>query len=212
MKFTHLMLIAVLAAVPGCKIVFESDQETTIPEGPEGDNQRNAARLEETFDSQLLPRITGTAVTVAVLKQRLASDGMDALGAEIGNQGSGVGAAWNFSLTDSGTVVAAKLDTSARTVDVDTDGDQKPDLRVQLGPVIRGTALRDVAPFYVFDDFRDQIEFAKLARAVNNRVKASLTIPDGDLIGQTVTFTGVVALKSPKDSLVLTPISVEFTP
>jgi predicted lipoprotein len=30
------------------------------------------------------------------------------------------------------------------------------------GPVITGTALRSVAPFHDFGDFRDQIEFALL--------------------------------------------------
>ncbi|MFN5995702.1 MAG: DUF2291 family protein [Paracoccaceae bacterium] len=49
---------------------------------------------------------------------------------------------------------------------VDVNGDGATDLTLQLGPVIKGTSLRDVAPFYRFGDFRDQIEFAKLARAL----------------------------------------------
>lgn len=202
--------MAMFAALPGCKIVFDEDKEVEIPSGPEGDDARNGARLDETFDSQLIPRITGTAIPVVTLRERLEGEGLDAVGAEAGNQGSGQGAAWNYSVADSGTIIAAKLDTSARTLDVDTDGDGGVDVTIQMGPVIRGTALRDAAPFFVFDDFRDQIEFAKLARAVNDRIKPTLTVPEGDLVGDTVSFVGVVPLKRPDEKFVLTPIVVEF--
>lgn len=212
MKRSLLILVISLAALTGCKIVFDKDLADEVPAGPEGDDIRNTARLEETFDSQLIPRITDTAVSVSTLKSRLASEGLDAVGAELGNQGSGRGAAWNYSVADQGRIVAAKLETSARTLDVDVNGDSMADITVQLGPVIRGTALRDAAPFFVFDDFRDQIEFAKLARAINDRIKSDLVVPEGDLIGGTVRFTGVVPLKSPQDKYVLTPISVEFSP
>ncbi len=66
-------------------------------------------------------------------------------------------------MAGTGKIVVANLDTRARTVGLDTDGDGAADVTVQLGPVIKGSALRDVAPFYNFDDFRDQIEFAKLS-------------------------------------------------
>ena len=81
---------------------------------------------------------------------------------------------------------------------------------VQLGPVIRGTALRDVAPFYDFDDFRDQIEFAKLSRAINDRIKHALDLPDGDPIGLTIRFVGVTPLRSANDDVVVTPIRIGF--
>ena len=211
MKVTTLLLTAMIAALPGCKIVYDTDRADEIPAGPDGDDARNAARLDDTFDTRLLPRIRETAVSAVTLRERLSADGMDRVGMEIGNQGSGRGAAWNFSVSDSGTIVAAKLDTSAKTIDVDVDGDRKSDVTVQLGPVIRGTALRDVAPFFVFDDFRDQIEFAKLARAINNKIKPTLVVPEGALIGSAVRFTGVIPLKKPDSTFVLTPIIVEFS-
>lgn len=63
-----------------------------------------------------------------------------------------------------GKVVAANLTSRARTLDVDVDGDAKADLTVQLGPVVKGSSLRDFAPaLYDFTSFRDQIEFAKSA-------------------------------------------------
>lgn len=197
-------------ALSGCKIVFDDDQDATaIPDGPEGDDARNAARIEETFDTQLLPNIRDNALDIADLRNRIADD-IEAAGAEHANQGSGQGAAWNFPVTGKGTVVETKLDSRARTISLDTDGDATADVTVQLGPVIKGTAIRDSAPFYQFDDFRDQIEFAKLSRALNDRIVGLIEVPDSDLIGTAVTFAGVVPLKKDDDEIVVTPIDVTF--
>ena len=207
-----LIALSFMAALglPSCKIVFDDDTgATTIPDGPEGDDARNAARIETTFETELLPLIRSKALPVPELRTLVAED-IAAAGEKHANQGSGQGAAWNFSVTGKGTVVDAKLDTRARSVTLDTDGDAKPDVTLQLGPVIRGTAFRDAAPFYQFDDFRDQIEFAKLSRALNDRITDLIVVPDGDLIGTTVEFTGVTPLKSATDAIVVTPISVTF--
>ncbi len=40
---------------------------------------------------------------------------------------------------------------------------------MQIGPVIRGTTLRDVLPFIDFTAFRNQIDFAELARGLNDQ-------------------------------------------
>ena len=85
------------------------------------------------------------------------------------------------------------------------DGDGSADVTLQLGPVIRGTALRDAMPFIVFTDFRDQIEFAKLARAMNDRASAGLEKPEGDVVGEEVSFTGVFTLRAAGDTPEIVP-------
>ena len=54
-----------------------------------------------------------------------------------------------------------------RRIDVDVDGDGKADLRVQIGPAIRGTALRDALDFVDFNAFTNQIDFAQFGKAFN---------------------------------------------
>ena len=214
MKKAFLIPLVVMAALglPGCKIVYDSEvDQSVIPDGPEGDDARNAQRIEETFETQLLPLIREKALPVAELQSLITAD-LEAAGNSIANRGSGHNAAWNFPVSGEGLVVAAKLDTGARTVSVDTDGDGNADAKLQLGPVIRGTALRDASPFYNFDDFRDQIEFAKLSRALNDQLKEMIEVPEGALIGRQVTFVGVTPLKSHQDAIVVTPIELQFLP
>lgn len=208
--FAALGLVAALA-LPGCKIVKTvAEGEAVAVAGEAGDDARIAALLGRTFDAELLPLIA-KALPVADLRTALAG-GLEAAGAAHGNKGSGEGAAWNFAVKGQGTVVEANLTSRARKAMLDTDGDGKTDLTLQLGPVIKGTSLRDVAPFYRFGDFRDQIEFAKLARALNDRATAALVVPEGDLTGKTVSFAGTVDLKSATDPWLVTAVSLSVAP
>ncbi len=203
--------LACLAAIglSACKIIRnpEPGVATAIAGGEAGDDLRIAALLDATLQSQLLPLIRDNATEVAALRTAVAT-GLDAAGATFGNRGAGEGAAWNFAVKGKGQVVEANLKSRARTAGLDTDGDGKTDLTLQLGPVIKGTSLRDVAPIYDFNDFRDQIEFAKLGRAINDRVFATLNLPGDDLIGQTLGFSGALTLKSADDVWLVTVIEV----
>ena len=207
-----LLCAALALGISGCTIVKDvPPDEKAIPTGASGDQARTEIRIKETFDSKLLPYVRDNATPIADLRKMLVL-GLEQAGENHGHKGSGEGAAWNFPVSGSGKVVSAKLDTRARSVSVDTTGDGKADVTVQLGPVILGSALRDAAPFYNYDDFRDQIEFAKLSRAINDRISKLLEVPDGDLVGKTASFVGVVPLKSTTEAYVVTPIVVEFTP
>lgn len=204
--------LAAALALPGCKIVktiYGADAAVTEA-GEAGDDARIAALLDKSYTSQLLPLID-KALPVADLRAALAG-GLDAAGVAHGNKGSGEGAAWNFAVTGEGVVVEANLSSRARKAMVDTDGDGAADVTLQLGPVIKGTSLRDVAPFYRFGDFRDQIEFAKLARALNDRASAALVVPEGDLTGKIITFAGTVDLKAATDPWLVTAVTLSVAP
>ncbi|RGP36310.1 DUF2291 family protein [Pseudotabrizicola alkalilacus] len=204
--------VAAVLSLSACKIVKTGGDTDKAPAADaSGDDARIAALMTETWEPKLIPAITERALTPAALRTALAG-GLEAAGTAHGKAGSGVGAAWNFAIAGEGTVTAAKLDTRARVLDVDTDGDGTADLTLQLGPVVKGSALRDFSPFYDFSGFRDQIEFAKLGRALNDAASARLTVPEGDPTGKTVSFTGVLALKSPTETWLVTPISVEVMP
>ena len=137
------------------------------------------------WTAQVLPHMNEAATDLATLKAAIAG-GLDAAGAAHGFRAKSEGAPWNFPVKAAGTVVAAKTDTRAATADIDIDGDGTADATVQLGPVIRGTTLRDVQPFIDFTAFRDQIAFAELARALNDQAyKTALeAVPRDALVGQ----------------------------
>lgn len=207
------LCLAAALALSGCKIVktVAEGEGAAAVAGEAGDDARIAALLDKTYDAELLPLIAARALPVAELRAAVAG-GLDAAGAAHGNKGSGEGAAWNFAVKGEGVVIEANLTSRARKAMLDTDGDGTADLTLQLGPVIKGSSLRDVAPFYKFGDFRDQIEFAKLARALNDRASAALAVPEGDLVGKTVSFSGTVDMKTATDPWLVTVVTLTVAP
>ena len=136
------VVAAMLLALPSCKIV-KNEVNTASAADP------IAALVEASFDAKLLPHIAKTALPVAELRAAIATD-LAAAGAAHGNRGAGEGAAWAFAVKGYGQVITANLTSRARQAELDTDDDGVADLTRALGPAIKGTALRDVAPFYVF--------------------------------------------------------------
>ncbi|MEJ8475288.1 DUF2291 family protein [Roseibium algae] len=207
--FLPVCLVAALCLLPACKIV-KTDQASSdeTPAGPEGDETRVSLIVEDSFASNVIPNIKSTATDISTLQKAVAK-GLDAAGDAYGVRPSGAGSSWNFAVTGKGKIVAHNLTSRAATLDLDTNSDGQGDIILQLGPVVKGSALRDVSPTYVFTNFRDQIEFAKLGRALNTAALAGITPPAGDPSGKTVTFVGATSLRSASDPIRVLPIELE---
>lgn len=88
-----------------------------------------------------------------------------------------------------------------------------PQSRVQTGPAINGTELRDITGDIEFGDFTNQIEYQDAGAGIN-RAMAEETLADLDrdaLPGQSVSVVGVFTLINP-DSWLITPVSFEVQP
>ena len=83
-------------------------------------------------------------------------------------------------------------------------------IRVQTGPAINGTELRDATGTISFGQFKNQIEYQNAGSAINNAMKEQVlaSVDTKDLQGKTITVVGVFTLLNPKSWLV-TPVSLE---
>lgn len=195
--------------VTGCKIVPDPDPAEIASAGTgQTDEARMEAFARENWENRVLPVIQDNLVPLDELRVALARNA-DAAGEKFGLRPKGEANPWNFSVSGQGKIVEAKLDSRAAKLGVDTTGDDAADVTVQLGPIIRGAALRDAMPFIDFTDFRDQIEFAKLASALNAMAHAGISKPEGDVIGQDVRFEGVFTLRDPA-MIELVPVTLEI--
>lgn len=83
-------------------------------------------------------------------------------------------------------------------------------LRVQTGPAINGTELRDVTGEINFSQFTNQIEYQDAGSALNKEMKKLVLdgIDNTALTGKTVAVVGAFKLVNPK-SWMITPVSLE---
>jgi predicted lipoprotein len=83
-------------------------------------------------------------------------------------------------------------------------------IRVQTGPAINGTDLRDATGTVKFGQFTNQIDYQNAATALNNQMKKKVLgkVDVSALEGKTVTVTGAFQLINPKGWLI-TPVQLE---
>jgi predicted lipoprotein len=84
------------------------------------------------------------------------------------------------------------------------------EVAIQIGPVLRGTGLRDATSFIRFNDFSNQFEFAAVSNALHDRVLRDVLGPVGfeALTGKPVTVLGAATLGA-GGSLDIVPIQVQ---
>jgi predicted lipoprotein len=198
-----LLLLSVLLL--GCRIAtirpIEAENESPGPQG------FDAATYVDGLWSEDVPAALGLAVDLGELLPALEADA--AAAGETWGRRQGTGP-YNVIVKGWGRITA--VDTSSRTgiaeVEVDVPGGTER-VRLQIGPVLRGTSIRDALPTVSFDGFVNQIQYADVANELNARVEGEVV---GDLKrqalpGQTAHFVGMATLGEPP--LIVTPVRLE---
>lgn len=113
-----------------------------------------------------------------------------------------------------GTGVVSRVDLSSRVglAHLQIDGIVAPGVAIQVGPVLRGTELRDALPFVRFTDFANQFDFAAVAGSIHRRVLEDVLGPIDveTLAGRRVVFTGAVVINNARadSTLAIVPVTL----
>lgn len=213
------MAAAACLLAGGCRIERQADAAAARPVGeapPPGGQFANQAfdpksQVADIWASKVMPALQARAGEFNALRTAMKAD-LDAAGAQHGHRERGEGAPWNFVTRLKGRIVGGDLSLSAAKVDVDTDGDGQADAQVQVGPVIRGTALRDSLPFISFTAYANQVEFAQLANAYNDHAAqlALKPLPREGLVGRKVELLGVFTTDDAGAVPVILPVQLQL--
>jgi predicted lipoprotein len=144
------------------------------------------------------------AVDAATLVAAISKDA-DAAGKQYGIAGGGVGPEMSVKFTG----VAGKEDSGVYEVKVPGLPDALL-IRVQTGPAINGTDLRDATGDINFGQFTNQIDYQNAGYAINTEMKQQVLskIDAAKLAGKTVSVVGVFQLINPNGWLV-TPVKLD---
>jgi predicted lipoprotein len=185
-----------LLALAGCKFVPTADkQKQSSLNSAQAPDKGFDAKVAEIWDAKLVPYAKAKAGDFTDVMNAMKADTNEA-GAKYGYKEKGGSAPWTLLTTLKGTIVAANTESRAATLDIDHDGDGKADAQIQIGPVIRGTALRDSLDFVNFNDFTNQIDFAQFGKAFNTYANDKIlkSFPRDNLVGQSAAVLGAFPL------------------
>jgi predicted lipoprotein len=202
-------LFAVLlgaATMAGCKVVtIEQDQAIRAKRSLDFDAGVYVSRI---WTTQALPELQRRATPARELFPAIDANPEDA-GARLGRRAS-EGGAWTFVVRGQGVVTA--IDDSSRRGAVEIalgDGVSRA-VKLETGPVVVGTTVRDALPFIAFDDFSDQLAYADVGRALTTTALARLKPVLNDVRpGDRVRFLGAFHLSAPGQPVLVTPVSIE---
>ena len=189
-KLMNFLLVMQCLALGGCK------PWTIVPIGAARNAQASseytdpAAYVDSIWSAKLVPAILSSAVDARTLLEAMAASIGDAEH-KYGRNANGDG--WYFNVKGEGTVLA--VDTSSRTGLLEIailPQDRRPNVSIQIGPVFRGSALRDSTGLITFSSFVNQLQFADVADDLNSKANQTVLSPVDikTLTGKKVQFVG----------------------
>ncbi len=160
------------------------------------------------WDSKLIPTVKEKAVDLDTLLEGLILD-EEETSQKYGNKISGP---YNFLVKFEGTVKEVNTESRAGKVTLDVPlKNARPDIILQIGPVIQGYSVRDAVGFITFEQFTNQIEFADVADQINTRLYEEVlkNINFNAVQGKTLSIYGAFTLDKGISKLVITPVIIE---
>lgn len=164
------------------------------------------------WSSKLLPTVKKSAVELTTLLPALEKNRAGTI-KRYGNFAS-TGGFPAFLVKGSGRVVS--VDTAALVstagIALDPGSGSKPDVFIQLGPILTGTDVRDALPFINFNQFLNQVQYEEVSIAINSRIRDSVApkLDPATLKGKKVAFSGAFTLGAEKNVVVM-PVLVDVT-
>lgn len=172
-----------------------------------GESEFSAAEYADEHFEGITETVLERAVPAAELAAAIEAD-PDAAGEEYGAR-AGDTSAWAFPVSLEGVV--GEVDEVTGTAPIEIEG--LPDgieVVVQFGPVVNGSALRDVTGEVRLGSFTNQMEYQSVAAELNTHVRESVLteIDTASIEGGTATVTGAFSYAAGGAWLV-TPVQVE---
>lgn len=166
-----------------------------------------AAWAAKTYPGQV-EAITSSAVDLAQLLSEVSAD-PQAAGTRYGHQ-TGATSPYTYPVRTAGTAGAVK----GTFVALDVPGlPAGTTVRVQTGPAITGTAVRDATGTIEFGQFTNQVDYADAGTALNDQVRTTVLtgVDAAALAGRQVSVVGAVSLLTPT-SIAITPVQLVVAP
>ena len=198
----------VLLPLSGCKIVHNDQRaSTTASSAPAASGFDAAGYVDGVWKDKVVPHFDTKSNDLSKVIEAINQD-PDKAGEQFGNRADAEGSPWSFAVKSQATVVSVNTESRAGTVVVNIGG--KQEVTLQIGPVVKGSAIRDSLPFFSFADVTNQIEYAQVGRSFNEKAMKSLqdVIPKLKA-GSKLEFEGAISITGPTENFLVTPVAIK---
>lgn len=172
------------------------------------ENLDPAKYVDSIWTTQLLPTVQKSAIEVASLLAQLKTNRQATI-ERYGNVAS-LGGAPAFLVKGGGRVVSVDTESLIATAGIALGSRAKPDVFIQIGPIVSGTDVRDALTFIDFNQFVNQVQYEEIAVEINSRIRDTVLakLDPVALEGKSVGFTGALT-HTDGAKVVVMPVTLE---
>ena len=200
------LLLTFLCA--GCVTVVQKGHEAELT----GAKTFNAAEdVEAIWESKAVPDLTENAVD---LKQLLteANGQLKSVAGKYGHYSMGDKGELSYIVKGEGTITEVDTQKKSGTATLKVAGYDGPiAIKLQIGPVYKGTAVRDCLSFINYNDYTNQVDWAKVSQAVHETIDKDVVkkLDLANAQGKNIDFVGCFTVSSDKE-IAITPVTVNI--
>ena len=171
-----LLCLIVTVAMSGCVKVVEIGKEDELTGNKKFDASENVAGL---WESQAVPELKEKAIDLAKLLK--------------GHYSMGTSGELSFVVKGEGVVQEVNQTKKAGYMTVKLNGyDGQINVKLQIGSVYKGSAVRDNISFIKYEDYTNQVDWAKISQSIHEVIDRDIikTLDLGTITGKTISFVG----------------------
>jgi len=208
-----LPVILLLMVFSSCTIV-RHDQEKNAQKGENSTSSSGSTSFDAQqfvlgiWDDKIVPELTDNAVDLKIIIDGLKAD-RDKFEKKYGRRQEET-SSYNYIVKGTYAVKSVLTASAAGVIELNLkDVSGQNDVQIQIGPVIKGSTVRDVLPFIRFGDFENQIQFAGISREINIYLRDHIlkSLDTEGLVGKNIDFIGAFTWNN-DGSVLITPISI----
>jgi predicted lipoprotein len=195
-----------VSSMTGCMKIVKIGEEgkyTGEVEFNAGDN------VADIWDSAALPELTGKAVDLSTFLGEANGD-LKSLADKYGKYSMGTSGELNYTVKGTAVVKEVNTEKKAGYMVISVDGYTGPIvIQLQVGPVFKGTAVRDSLNIIKFEDYKNQVDYAAVSQSIHNIIKTTIIdkIDLASIEGKQIEFTGCFTADK-EDQILITPVAL----
>lgn len=190
----------------GCVKIIKAGEEAQLTQ----DSTSKAVDISSKWESDIVPELKEKSVDIVTLLTEAKGD-ISSVGGKYAKKSQGTDGKLNFTVKGTGTVESVNTESRAGYIQIKLSGYAGQEaVKLQVGPVFKGTAVRDCSNIIKLDDYKNQVDYAAVSTNILNKISQT-TLKDLDaasLKGKQIDFIGCFTFDKPNE-LLITPIELK---
>lgn len=202
----YILLLCMLLSCTACVTIVKTGEEGNLTGEIEFDADDDVAAI---WESQAIPALNEEAVDLVDFIEEAKGD-FTSLAENYGRYSMGDSGSISYVVKGTVTVKEVVSDKSAGYMVVVPEGyDGEVIVKIQIGSVFKGTAVRDSLDFIKYENYANQVDYAAVSQSIHQVIQKTVidSLNLQALINKQIEFTGCFSVDT-NNEILITPVQI----